>query len=232
MKEKNIKAEKKNSTLYKFEENFWQKNESVCGVDEVGRGCLAGPIVTAAVILNPYAYHEKIKDSKLLRPIQLENIYTWILQNSLYAIGISNARIIDEINIYKTTQITMKKSLVHLLALAKKLPEVIAIDAMPLSLQSTPYKNITIESFIKGESKSASIAAASIVAKVTRDRIMQNMHTAFPSYHMNKHKGYGTATHITALQNNQASIIHRTTFIKNFQKGTNHEQSEQQNIFC
>ena len=103
---------------------------------------------------------------------------------------------------------------------------------MPLTLESTPYHAITIESFIKGESKSASIAAASIIAKVTRDRMMQKMSAAFPTYNLAKHKGYGTPAHIATLKEHGATIIHRTTFIKNFQKGTNHEQSEQQNLFC
>lgn len=232
MKEKNIKAEKKNSNLYEFEISFWQKNQLICGIDEVGRGCLAGPIVTAAVILKPQAFNQNIKDSKLMTSLQLENIFSWIIQNSYYSFGISNAGMIDKKNIYKTTQITMKKALVHLLQSSTKFPSFIAIDAMPLSLANTPYHAIPIESYIKGESKSASIAAASIVAKVIRDRIMQTMHQAFPAYGLHKHKGYGTPAHIAALLNNQASIIHRKTFIKNFQKGTNHEQSEQQNLFC
>ena len=232
MKEKNIKPAKKNSNLYKLEENFWEKNQSVCGIDEVGRGCLAGPIVTAAVILHPHIYHENIQDSKLMSSIQLEKIFAWIIQNSIYTIGISNARMIDQKNIYKTTQITMKKSLLHLLATIDNLPGIIVIDAMPLTLESTPYQNIVLESFIKGESKSASIAAASIIAKVTRDRMMQKMHQAFPAYGLDKHKGYGTPAHITALKEHQAAVIHRKTFIKNFQKGTNNEQSKQQNLFC
>jgi ribonuclease HII len=232
MKEKNIKAEKKNSNLYEFENSFWQKNQLICGVDEVGRGCLAGPIVTAAVILHPKKSHEKIQDSKLLTPIQLENIFSWIVENSYYAIGISHPRIIDQKNIYKTTQLTMKKALLHLLHSCHHTPAIIAIDAMPLSLKNSPYQNIAIESYIKGESVSASIAAASIIAKVTRDRIMQTMHHALPAYQLNKHKGYGTPAHIKNLTQYQASVMHRKTFIKNFQKDTDHEQSEQQNLFC
>ncbi|MBP6870122.1 ribonuclease HII [Candidatus Babeliales bacterium] len=231
MKEKIIKAHENNSDLYEFENLFWQKNKLVCGVDEVGRGCLAGPIVTAAVILNPYATHPKLKDSKLLSSLQLENIYKWIITNSAYTYGISNHRIIDKKNIYATTQITMKKALFHLLQSTDQLPAVIAIDAMPLSLANTPYDNIQLESWTQGESKSASIAAASIIAKVTRDKLLQKMSASFPAYGLAQHKGYGTATHIAALQEHQASIIHRKTFIKNF-KRTKHEKSEQQNLFC
>ena len=231
VKEKNIKAEKKNSNLYEFEQEFWLKNQLVCGIDEVGRGCLAGPIVTAAVILNHHAIHEKIKDSKLLTSIQLENIYSWIIKNSSYAIGISNSRIIDKKNIYATTQITMKKALFHLLQSTNKMPDIIVIDAMPLPLKNSPYNSIPLESWIKGESKSASIAAASIIAKVTRDRILQKMHESFPLYGLQKHKGYGTPAHIATLKQNQACVIHRKTFIKNF-KGSNHDTPNQQNLFC
>ena len=231
MKEKNIKTDNKISTLFAFEQSFWLKNKLICGIDEVGRGCLAGPIVTAAVILNQHAIHEKLKDSKLMSSLQLEIIYDWIIQNSQYAIGISNNRIIDQKNIYQATQITMKKSLYHLFHTTNHLPDIITIDAMPLSLQNTPYQNIMIESWTQGESKSASIAAASIIAKVTRDRIMQKIHLSFPVYGLEKHKGYGTAIHIKALKENKASIIHRKTFIKNF-KGSKDEPNGQQNIFC
>ncbi len=231
MKEKNRKAGKNNSNLYEFEQAFWQENKLVCGIDEVGRGCLAGPIVTATVILNPHAINEKIKDSKLLSSRQLENIFKWIIKNSTYAIGISNARIIDQKNIYTTTQLTMKKALFHLLATTEKAPDIILIDAMPLSLKNSPFENIVIESWIKGESKSASIAAASIVAKVTRDKILEKMHGSFPSYGLDSHKGYGTPTHIAALRQHKASIIHRKTFIKNFQKGSNHDTPDQQSLF-
>jgi len=230
MKEKNIKTEKNNSTLFAFEYDFWHQNKLVCGIDEVGRGCLAGPIVTAAVILHPNAIHEKLKDSKLMTTLQLEIIYNWIIKNSQYSIGISSNKIIDKKNIYKTTQITMKKSLYHLLHSTSLLPDVIAIDAMPLTLDNTPYKNIPIESWIQGESKSASIAAASIVAKVTRDKIMKKMHASFPAYGFEQHKGYGTAIHIKAIKKNKASIIHRKTFIKNF-TGSNDETTGQQNLF-
>lgn len=232
MKEKNIKAPGNNSVLYEFEQSFWQKNKTICGVDEVGRGCLAGPIVTAAVILNPYAINPNIKDSKLLSSLQLENIFKWIIKNGSYSIGISNPRIIDQKNIYITTQITMKKALFHILQATEKTPDMIVIDAMPLSLKNSSFETIPIESWIKGESKSASIAAASIIAKVTRDRIVQKMHESFPSYGLHNHKGYGTPAHIAGLQKHQASVIHRKTFIKNIQKGLTHGTPDQQTLFC
>ena len=232
MKEKNINTQSNNSNLYEFESLFWQKNQSICGVDEVGRGCLAGPIVTAAVILNKHAYHANIRDSKTMSSIQLENMHAWIIQNSTYAIGISNTRLIDQKNIYRTTQITMKKALLHLLSSSAHNLAMIAIDAMPLSLEHTPFYTIPIESYIKGESKSASIAAASIIAKVTRDRMMKNIDHAFPIYGLAQHKGYGTAQHIQALKEHKASVIHRKTFIKNFTQEIDHESSQQQKLFC
>jgi len=230
MKEKNIKTEKKIPILFTLEQGFWLQNKLVCGIDEVGRGCLAGPIVTAAVIIDPHATHDKLKDSKLMTTLQLEIIYKWIVLNSKYSIGISHHRIIDQKNIYKATQITMKKALYHLLQSTDRLPDVIAIDAMPLTLQHTPYENIAIESWTQGESKSASIAAASIIAKVTRDRIMQKMHGSFPSYGLGQHKGYGTPAHIKVLKKNKACVVHRKTFIKNFKESDN-ENIGQQNLF-
>jgi len=225
------KAEKNNSNKYLLEESFWAEKKSICGIDEVGRGCLAGPIVTAAVILNPHTTHPLLQDSKLLTKRQIEIIYQYLIKNSIYTFGISNSRIIDQYNIYTTTQITMKKALVHLLHTIKTMPNLIAIDAMPLSLYNSPFASIPIESWTQGESKSASIAAASIIAKATRDRIMATMHTSFPSYGLDAHKGYGTSYHITALKNCGASIIHRQTFIKNF-KEQPYDTPIQQQLFC
>jgi ribonuclease HII len=230
VKEKNANTKQINSNLYEFESMFWEKNQQICGIDEVGRGCLAGPVVAAAVMLNPFAFHPDIKDSKLLNKKQLETAYAWIIANSSYAIGISNHRIIDKENIYQATKITMKKALFHLFSYTIKLPNCIVIDAMPLSLTNTAYHNIAIHSWIQGERKSASIAAASIVAKVTRDKIMANIHQQFPAYGLDKHKGYGTAQHTIALKCYKETIIHRQTFIKNL-KENSHEQ-KQQSLFC
>lgn len=230
MKEKNIKTQENNPILFELEQGYWRENKIICGIDEVGRGCLAGPIVTAAVILKPHAINVFLKDSKLMSKVQLEIISKWIMINSTYSIGISNNRIIDQKNIYTATQISMKKALFHLLQSTEKKPDLIAIDAMPLQLINTPYDKIPVASWTQGESKSASIAAASILAKVTRDNIMKIMHNSFPSYGLEKHKGYGTAAHIQALKNNKACVVHRSTFIKNF-KGKTDETTEQQSLF-
>jgi len=217
-----------------IEQDYWKKKQTICGIDEVGRGCLAGPIVAVALILKPNMKHPDIKDSKLLNSIQMENIFSWITDNSWYAFGISNARTIDKHNIYRTTQTTMKKALINLLHKISFQPDTILIDAMPLLLSKTSFASISIESLIKGESKSASIAAASIVAKVIRDRIIKNIDSAFPAYELKNNKGYGTNFHIKSLKTHRASVLHRKTFIKNFteEEKFNDEKKKQQQLFC
>lgn len=217
-----------NKNMYKFEHEYWSKSLQICGMDEVGRGCLAGPIVTCAVILNENVYHPDLIDSKKLSPIKLIKMHAWLIQNSSHSVAISSARIIDQVNIYQATAKTMKSNLMHFFSTLNKLPELILIDAMPIKLSSTPYDKIEIQSFTHGESKSASIAAASIIAKVTRDLILKRLDETFPSYGMAKHKGYGTAYHYASLKLHQASIIHRQTFLKNFLLEQQHEQSHKQ----
>lgn len=229
MKKNPIRNTSDNSSLFSFEEKYWKMNKLICGVDEVGRGCLAGPVVTAAAILHPKSYHPFLSDSKLLSKAQLQKVFIWAIKNCTYSIGISNARIIDKQNIYNATKITMKKALYNILH--QQIPDIILIDAMPLQLEKSSHSNIPIESWIKGETKSASIAVASVIAKVTRDTILTNMSKAFPVYNLQQHKGYGTKFHNQALKTHQASIIHRQTFLKNL-KGTALEQHTQQNLFC
>ena len=217
------------STLYSIEQHHWQKKELICGIDEVGRGCLAGPIVTCAVILHENVYHPNVIDSKKLSQQQLQTTSEWLQQHCIYAIALHSARIIDQQNIYQATIFTMKTALYHMFAKINKLPSLIVVDAMPLHLESLAYQHIPIQSFIKGESKSASIAAASIIAKVARDAILKRLHNTFPAYQLNQHKGYATSAHHTALQNRHASIIHRQSFLKKFLL---RQQNEQQSIFC
>lgn len=217
------------TTLFSFEQKAWQLKEIICGVDEVGRGCLAGPIVTAALVLKTNAIHDDLKDSKLLSPVKLKKIYKWIIKNSTYCIGISNNRTIDQKNIYQATKITMKKAILGLAQ--QKIPTKIVIDAMPIDLQNTTLRNISVESWTKGESKSATIAAASIVAKVTRDTMMEKMNNNFPSYQLAKHKGYATKVHQEALQTNYASIIHRHSFLTKILESSKHD-NKQQSLFC
>ncbi|MBI2353228.1 ribonuclease HII [Candidatus Dependentiae bacterium] len=221
--------EKINLQLYKYEKELWAQNQVACGIDEVGRGCLAGPVVAAAAILYPHRYHPKLKDSKLLKPEVRTEVYNWLMLHSIYAVAINSARTIDQKNIYKTTQLTMKQALLHLLEKTFSTPSLILVDAVPLIIHNTPYHAIKQESLIKGESKSASIAAASIIAKVIRDRILQRIDHSFPHYHLKQHKGYATKDHQEALKKLKPSIIHRQTFLKKFNFQENFY--EQKSIF-
>ncbi|MBM17736.1 MAG: ribonuclease HII [Epsilonproteobacteria bacterium] len=207
--------EKNNYQLYQYEEKFWNKNLSVCGIDEVGRGCLAGPIVTCAAIIHKNQYHPKLADSKKLTKKTMLEVYEWLTSNCTYSIGINSSRIIDQKNIYQTTKLTMKQALMHLQKPGVQTPSIILIDAMLIDMSNTLYENIKQVSLIKGESKSASIAAASVIAKVTRDTILQRLDTSFPSYNLKQHKGYGTKQHQESILSGQPSILHRNTYLKN-----------------
>jgi ribonuclease HII len=198
-----------------FEQAAWAQNQVICGLDEVGRGCLAGPVVTAAVILPIGKSHRLLKDSKLMSPDERENAYLWIIKNCPYATGIVHHRIVDDKNVYHATLAAMKKALVHLMAIAPAKPAQIITDCMPLNLMDTAYRNIPVHYFPFGERRSSSIAAASIVAKVTRDAMMRRMDTLFPGYLLASHKGYGTPPHKRIIrEGNQHLIIHRDSFLE------------------
>ena len=200
-----------------FEKKAWQIFFNVCGIDEVGRGCLAGPLVTAAVVLPQNAECDFLKDSKVLTEQQREIAYSWIIKNCFYSVAILSNRQIDRLNIYKSTLLCMKKSLLQLLQIVpfnlQKLKYVL-VDAMPLSLSSLDcYNHLEINFFDKGESKSSSIAAASIVAKVTRDRLMKKLNNIFPKFDFGEHKGYGTVDHLSVLNKYDLTILHRLSFL-------------------
>lgn len=214
---------------YDFERIYWAKNETICGIDEVGRGCLAGPVVTAAAILKPHKKYHLLIDSKLLTEQELQKAYKWLQKNALFNVGIHSARIIDTHNIYQATALCMKQAFLHLTTNIVQQPNLIVIDAMPLNLTNTVHASIKTESMIKGESKSASIAAASIIAKVTRDAIITRIGSAFPVYQLNAHKGYCTKLHQHAVKQYQTSIIHRKSYSTNF---ITDQTNEQQSIFC
>jgi ribonuclease HII len=160
--------------------------------------------------------------------------YKWITKNCRYNVGILHNRIIDRHNIYQTTLMAMKKALVHLLATCPghTHPSAILVDAMPLNISDTSYKDIPIYHFINGEKKSSSIAAASIVAKVTRDRLMAQMAPLFPAYQLASHKGYCTQTHQDAIHAHRHSVIHRLSFLnKMYQAQAEKETPRQQSLF-
>ncbi|MDP3889380.1 MAG: ribonuclease HII [bacterium] len=215
-----------------FENDSWEHSLVVCGIDEVGRGCLAGPLVTAAVILPPQTRYNLLKDSKILTEADRLKAYKWIIKNCFFGVGMVHNRIIDQHNIWQATLIAMKKALVNLLAICPTRPSKILVDAMPLEILDTNYKDIPIEHFPKGEQKSSSIAAASIVAKVTRDRLVTKLDNLFPGYHLAQHKGYATKKHQEALLNHGHSIIHRISFLEKLYhaQALEHTDEHQQTI--
>ena len=215
-----------------FEKEAWAQEKHVVGIDEVGRGCLAGPLVTAAVMLPLNKPHRCLKDSKIMTLEEREKAYEWIIKNCAYQIGIVHNRLIDTHNIYQATLIAMKKALVNLLAQPIPTPSCVLVDAMPLKLFDTGYQALPVFYFPKGESKSSSIAAASIVAKVTRDRLMEEFEIAFPGYKIGQHKGYSTPTHKECITMQRHSIIHRLSFLSHIihQENKSGNEYEQQTL--
>jgi len=211
-----------------YEKSLWKQEKLVVGIDEVGRGCLAGPVVTAAVILPINKTSSLLKDSKVLTLEERNKAYEWIIRNCYHQIGIVHHRLIDQHNIYQATKICMKRALVNLLTHCNDPIGAIVIDAMPLTLEKTGFGALPVYHFYKGETKSSSIAAASIIAKVTRDRMMESYETLFPGYALGKHKGYATPIHQEAIRKLRESLIHRTTFLGAFlDKGTDETKSQQ-----
>ena len=202
---------KKNS----YEATAWEQNAVVVGIDEVGRGCIAGPVVAAAVILPLNKANRKLKDSKIMTQQEREAAFQWIAKHCSYGVGIVHHRIIDQRNIYHATLIAMKKALVNLLASSSLRPTAVLTDAMPLDLADTRFDDIPVYYFPKGESKSSSIAAASIVAKVTRDGMMGLYDAVIPGYKWVDNKGYRTPSHKHAVRAYQHSIIHRMRYLSN-----------------
>jgi len=214
-----------------YEKTAWAADKVVCGIDEVGRGCLAGPVVSAAVILPPNKKHRLLKDSKTLTQKELLQGYNWIVKHCKYAIGIASSYEIDKFNIWQATLIAMKRATLNLMIQAETKPSAILVDAMPLKLMHTVYNQIPVYSFPKGETKSASIAAASIVAKVTRDRMMCKLDSVFPGYLLRTHKGYGTKKHRSAIDTQKYTIIHRVSFLNKIVIIDEYEYEEQLSFF-
>lgn len=179
----------------------------IAGMDEVGRGPLAGPVVSCAIILPADSNILFINDSKKLSPSKREELYHEIKKDALsIGIGIIEKDTIDEINIYQAT----KQSMVDAVDNLQSSPEIVLIDAMHIEQIQIPQKSIT-----KGDEKCYSIAAASIIAKVTRDRMMDTYHELYPAYNFKSNKGYGTQEHIDAIHKYGLCPIHRLSFLNN-----------------
>lgn len=203
-KEEVIKLKDKFDQMSIYETELRHQNiNRIAGVDEVGRGPLAGPVVTAAVILGEDFYLPGLNDSKALSEKKREQFYEYILEHALsVGIGSASAIEVDELNIYQATKLAMTRAIKQL----EILPEYLLIDAMELPLQ-IPQKSI-----IKGDAKSISIAASSIIAKVTRDRYMKKLGEKYPHYGFESHMGYGTPQHLQSIEKFGVMEEHRRSF--------------------
>ena len=207
-KAERLEAEIKRTELMKEFDREYKIYGTVCGIDEAGRGPLCGPVVAAAVILPDEYNILYINDSKKLSETKREEVYKEIDKYAVaYGVGIVSPERIDEINILQATYEAMRTA-IHKLSVK---PDILLNDAVTI-----PMVDIKQVPIIKGDAKSQSIAAASILAKVTRDHLMEEYDKLYPEYGFAKHKGYGTAAHIKAIKEYGPCPIHRRTFIKNF----------------
>lgn len=207
--ERELLAIQKLNEMKSFETELYLKGiKYVAGIDEVGRGPLAGPVVAAAVILPEDFDVVGVDDSKKLSEKKREELYEKIMEKAIaYSFGIVDNNIIDEINILEATKLAMEKAVAGL----SLEPEFLLIDALELKKIKLPQMGI-----IKGDAKSVSIAAASIIAKVKRDRMMVSFHEEYPYYCFEKNKGYGTKDHYEGIKNQGICSIHRKSFLKGY----------------
>lgn len=180
--------------------------KNICGVDEAGRGPLAGPVCAAAVILPPNTIIEGVNDSKKLSEKKREKLYDVITEQSVsYSIAYASVEEIEELNILNAAMLAMKRAVEGL--------EINADYAM-IDGNRLPDLNINCEAIVKGDARSMSVACASILAKVSRDRLMYKYAQQYPQYSFDKHKGYGTKLHVEALKSYGPCPIHRTSFLR------------------
>lgn len=200
-----MKDQKKKINLYEIEEKLYDAGyQNICGVDEAGRGPIAGPVCVAACIMPPFLRIDGVNDSKQLSPKKREELYKIIVKEAIaYKIVMISEEEIDKENIYIATKKGMLKAIEGL----NVKPDYTLIDAMPLSELELKH-----ESLIHGDALSASIACASILAKVTRDEYMEKMDLKYPNYGFKHHKGYCTKMHMEALEKYGPCKIHRKTF--------------------
>lgn len=195
--------------LWEIEEQYFSQGfQLVCGVDEAGRGPLAGPVCAAAVILPPHIEISGLDDSKKMSDKRRRELFPIIMEKAVaYGISLVDHQKIDEINILQATLLAMEQAIAQL----SVKPELALIDGNREKDFGVPAKTV-----VHGDSLSASIAAASVLAKVTRDDYMQEMAEMYPEYGFDIHKGYGTKAHYVALQEHGPSPIHRMSFLKKF----------------
>lgn len=188
--------------------SFTEDIQIICGVDEAGRGPLAGPVCAAAVILPKHLELPGLTDSKKLTDKKRRELYPIIKEQAIaYGIGFASEKEIDEVNILQATFLAMQRALDQL----NVKPDLALIDGNRKKDFGIPVKTV-----VKGDSLSANIAAASVLAKVTRDDLMLEMAEKYPEYHFDIHKGYGTKAHYAALTEHGPCLIHRMTFLRKF----------------
>lgn len=206
------KEEERLKHMLEIEDSLYAKGyKLICGVDEAGRGPLCGPVVAAAVILKPDDIIEGVNDSKKISEKKREALYDVIMEKALaVGVGISDVSVIEEVNILNATKLAMKQAIEKL----SIIPEYVLIDGNQMI-----DINIPGETVVSGDAKSESIAAASIIAKVTRDRMLIKWDKEYPEYGFAKHKGYGTKAHIEAIGKYGLTPIHRPSFCTKFVKG-------------
>lgn len=189
-------------------ENMYADRGLICGIDEAGRGPLAGPVLAGAVILPRDHMIYGINDSKKLTPKKRDELYDIIMKEAVaVSFGMEDEKVIDAVNILQATYSAMRKAIASL----TEHPDILLVDAVTIPGTDVPQCAI-----VKGDAKSVSIGAASIIAKVTRDRMMEEYDKIYPEYHFAKNKGYGTAEHIAALKKYGPCPIHRRSFIHKF----------------
>ena len=200
-----IREKERFDKMLAFEKEYWQQGiKNVAGVDEAGRGPLAGPLVVASVILPENVFISGLNDSKQLSAKVRDRLYDEVCQKAIsIVLNIVSVAEIDQYNIYQATKLSMEKVIAHL----NPKPAVTLVDAMPIHAE-----NMKIVSLIHGDALSASIAAASIIAKVTRDRIMLELDKEYPEYDFASNKGYGSQKHMEAIKKYGATLWHRRSY--------------------
>lgn len=196
--------------MYEIENELFEKYSLICGVDEAGRGPLAGPVCAAAVVLKKDSYIEGVKDSKKLTEKKREELYDLIINEAVaYSVCLIDEKRIDEINILNATHEAMNGAVNSL----STTPEFVLIDGNSIKNMSLPHACV-----VKGDAKCNSIGAASILAKVTRDRYLMKLHEKYPQYGFDKHKGYPTKLHYEMIEKHGILSVHRLSYLKKILK--------------